>query len=201
MRQYTAIVLSILFVIGAPIITQAQDAQNNLLQGAVKGTALHPNTGIDHIGISIKSIQQTSLAISQESMRPNQVNVRSPNIVGSTTVIQPFPGPSGTFQLGYLEPRKKQVTDFLQQVKDNNEMLSKQISALIVSPEKQAQVGPIISQINSIIANNQTDIGLIEAQLKESKLDNMQIAKPSLQIYNASFKLEKLRMELKSALN
>lgn len=169
---------------------------SKMLKGGVRGAVLIMEDGLQKMGESTSEIQRSTQMMMEEVTRKQTQTVRSPNVLPGGIVIQPFPGPSGTIQLGNLPPRKKKMDYLMNLLEYHFKLLSNEVDALMIPEEKFPSIA---TEWNQIVALKK-EIGDSFDQLRDlcvgKSYDNDRIGKQALRIYDKTNSMDRLRRQV-----
>jgi hypothetical protein len=181
----------------ARILAQEQSgAQPPVLKGGVRGAALLTEDGLVKIGEAAEDLRKSCLLVISEVTRKDTVTVKPPNVLPNSVVIPAVPDPSGTMQMGPLEPRKKYLDRFVNDVAYHVELLQNSVDALIIPDNKVEVVAGPWGNLRGAMQDVQKHYAQLKSLTGGPKYDNEKIARQALAIYDSMSTVKKLRNDV-----
>ncbi|HEY9868095.1 MAG TPA: hypothetical protein V6D08_02715, partial [Candidatus Obscuribacterales bacterium] len=179
------------------VLAQGQvGAKPPVLKGGVRGAVLLTEDGLIKIGEAAEDLRKSCLLVISEVTRKDTVTVKPPNVLPNSVVIPAVPDPSGTIQMGPLEPRKKYLDRFVSDVAYNVELLQNSVDALIIPDNKVDSVARPWGNLRGAMQDVQKHFAQLKSLTEGPKYDNEKIARQALAIYDSMSTVKKLRNEV-----
>lgn len=186
-------------VSGSPAGVGAREqsgAEPPVLKGGVRGAALLTEDGLIKIGEAAEDLRKSCLLVISEVTRRDTVTVKPPNVLPNSVVIPAVPDPSGTMQLGPLEPRKKYLDRFVSDVAYHVELLKNSVDALIIPHNKVDAVARSWGNLRDAMQDVQGHYAQLKSLTGGPKYNNEKIARQALVIYDSMSTVKRLRNDV-----
>jgi len=167
------------------------------LKGSVHGIHLLEQGMLGRIGNTTETIKKICLIVMNELAMPQNVTGTSPNVVG-TTVIQPFPSPSGVMYIGHEDPHMKAASSAINMLIEHAKRLEDEISTTVVPAETTEYAKELWDKIREISEKLYADLNDLAtlARSKGAEYETTKMEKLAVRIYDKSEAINKLRRRI-----